>query len=465
MDSICTEDDKIDELADKLDNMLESMTPPKVIMDFLTKHGSEKAARIVHASLLSDRMFNVNFLLRLDFGYASCLVKFLSLLDPFTRTQFIWQVLKCSRQKWHDAKFFDADINRLRETARAQLSDADMANHPYTGTMSSWLMSFDDCMFDANDAVEASASIPDEYFANFDFYIKSSLWLSRIFQADFFAASSAVKQISMHENLDKVPILQSLKFVVQILNSKIDPMVKLAFWKKMNSLDFFRSRKQIHHNEAINQLYLYKKCARCRTLFEAAFQFPELYDEIYEEQNHIIVEEKEYPNGIVSAKQLIDESSNYEELALKLTLIGETLKLDDVEYMLGRGKFSLIGEMVKDDIGLVSEVLSEFDMLFLVLKYVKKSLCADCLKAFEQWKPGYIKNFRDQYGNNALWFLGHRKSAKTDCSMNDERYLEKLLVETYECNPQEENNYGLCWYKVQKILAEEHKAKQKKEEE
>ena len=94
---------------------------------------------------------------------------------------------------------------------------------------------------------------------------------------------------------------------------------------------------------------------------------------------------------------------------MKLMVNGEELKSNDVEYMLAKRKFSMVGEMVKDDLEFVSTVLPLDELLFLVLKHVKTDLCIECLESFERFKPGFIESHQDYYGNNALWNLLHRK--------------------------------------------------------
>lgn len=458
----------IEALADKLDSMLETWTSPKLIMDFLSQHSSD-AAEIVHASLLSDRMFNLDFILKTNPGYASFLLKILPELDPYTRTHCIWQTLQCTKARWSRAGFFEPESSKLRELARRFLTPRDMDCHPYTGSATSWLEPFDDCFFDSKSIDEASECIPDKCFAEFGRYVQHSLWLNRIYQADFFAISSLAKQVHMHANLESIPVLVMLKFVAQILHSGLDKSVKLAFWKKANELEILGDTKTLHSPEAVH--YLCKKCCKCRPLFEAMFQFPHLYDKIYEAKFEqptacfdwlLRDDEVEMP----LARKLINKHSSYEEVAVNLTLAGEEMKLEDVEYMLTKKKFKMVGEMVKGDLDLVLQVLPPIELFFLVMKYVKQSLCLECLEAFEAWKPGFVSSIRDCYGNNALWFLLHRKvvadpneaskqvlqgKRKSTVKSHSGDIVKRVLIEKYHCSPDEENVYGLSWSKVSKM--------------
>lgn len=459
----------IEALADNLDSMLETWTSPKLIMDFLTQHAAD-AVEVIHASLLSDRMFNLDFILKTNPGYASFLLKFLPKLDPYTRTHCIWQTLQCTKAQWAAARFFEPESSRLRELARQMLTPRDMSCHPYTGSATSWLEPFDDCFFSARSVDEASSSIPDKCFAEFGRYVQHSLWLGRIYQSDFFAISSLAKQVHMHSNLDKIPVLLMLKFVAQILHSGLDPNVKLAFWKKANSVEMLGDAKTLHSSEAV--AYLSKRCCKCRPLFEAMFQFPLLYDKLYEakyeQQSAACFDwlDAEDEESLPLARQLINKHSSYEEVAVNLTLCGESLSHEDVEYMLTNKKFNMVGEMVKGDLDLVLEVLSPVELFFLVMKYVKQDLCLECLEALEAWKPGFVSGIRDCYGNNALWFLLHRKivadpnyAAKQVREGKQKSFVKRhvgdliknVLIEKYHCDPDEENVYGLSWNKVSKM--------------
>lgn len=449
--------DSVEELAEQLDSMLERWQSPISIMNFLTAQHSAKALDIVYASLLSDRMFNLDFILKTNPGYASFLVKLLPSLDPYTRTHCIWQILQCKQSKWANAGFSSLESDRLRNLARNFLTGRDMDKHPYTGSMTAWLEPFDECFFDSDISIaEASSRIPDKCFGEFDTFVKSSLWLGRIYQADFFAISSLAKQVQMHANLDKIPVLVMLKFVAQVLHSRMDKNIKLAFWKKANELDALGDDRTFHSFEAIG--YICKRCFRCRPLFEAMFQFPKLYDKIYEakfSRNIATAQldwiEQRVMKDIPLARKLIDEYSSFAEVALNLTLNGESITSSDVEYMLSKKKFNMVGEMVKDSIDIVSEVISPMEILFLILKYVKPDLCIECLESFEMWKPGFISECRDYYGNNALWFLLHRDPTGTRKKCKYTRDLKDILVNKYKCDPDEENIYGLSWKKVFKM--------------
>ena len=457
----------IKDLADHLDTMLETWTSPKLIMDFLTQHSNE-VVDIVHASLLSDRMFNLNFILKTNPGYASFLLKLLPTLDPYTRTYCLWQTLQCTKARWSSAGFFEPESSRLRELARGFLTKKDVDCLPYTGSATTWLQPFDDCFFDSKSIAEASEHIPDKCFAEFGQYVQHSLWLNRIYQADFFAISSLAKQVHMHANLGNIPVLVMLKFVAQILHSGLDKDVKLAFWKKTNEIEVLGDTRTLHSTEAIS--YLAEKCCKCRPLFEAMFQFPQLYDKIYDAKFHASAAcfdwiNDEDPSKSL-ARKLIDEHSNFEEVAVNLTLAGEDLKHEDVDYMLAKKKFNMVGEMVKSDLDLLLDMLSPIELFFLVMKYVKQNLCLECLEAFESWKPGFVNSIRDCYGNNALWFLLHRKVVANPNEASKQivqerrksifknrvgELLEQTLIEKYNCDPDEENIYGLSWNKVSKM--------------
>jgi hypothetical protein len=143
---------------------------------------------------------------------------------------------------------------------------------------------------------------------------------------------------------------------------------------------------------------------------------------------------------------------------------GEELNGDDVEYMLSIKKFSMVGEMVKDDLEFVSTILSLDELLFLVLKYVKTDLCIECLESFEKFNPGFVKEYRDYYGNNALWNLLHRKivahptstvakkKKKTLKQNSGDTRLFEVLTKKYECDVELENIYGLSYKKATEIL-------------
>jgi len=463
---------QIVDLADKLDSLLETWSSPKKIMDFLTIECKSEAGAVdvCRASLLSERMFNVDFALKLEFGYVNFLLNLLPKLDGFTRTHFVWQILRCSEQIWcSNGKIFTADAHRIREKARECLTPKDYNCHPYTGSMTSWLQPFDDTFYQTKNIAEASSLIPDTCFADFSQYVKDSLWLSRIFQADFFAVSSIVKQMQMHQNLDKVPALPMLKFVSQILHSGLDQNIKLAFWKRVNEIDDLANAKTLSSSEGL--MYLKEKCVNCKPLVDAMYQFPKLYDKIFELRfskngggacfDWLVQDDENRPS---IAHKLIDEHSSFAEVAVKLMVNGEELKSDDVEYMLSKRKFSMVGEMVKDDLEFVSTVLPLDELLFLVLKHVKTDLCIECLESFEKFQPGFVANHHDYYGNNALWNLLHRKvvahptsaiakKRKKSLKINSgDARLFDVLTKQYGCNVDEENIYGLSYKKAVEML-------------
>ena len=452
-------------LADKLDRLLETWTSPKKIMDFLSVESKslDGAVDICRASLLAERMFNADFAMKLEFGYVNFLLNILPKLDGFTRTHFVWQILRCSEHTWcANGKILPADAHQIREKARECLTPRDCDCHPYTGSMTSWLQPFDDAFYRVNNAAEASALIPDICFAEFSRYVKDSLWLSRIYQADFFAVSSIAKQMHMIQNLDKVPALPMLKFVSQILHSGLGQDIKLAFWKRVNELDELESTKTLSSSEGL--AYLKDKCVNCKPLVDAMYQFPKLYDKIFglrfsKDSGRVCFDwfDKDDEAKPSIAHKLIDEHSSFAEVSVKLTVNGEELARNDVEYMLAKRKFSMVGEMVKDDLEFVSTVLPLDELLFLVLKHVKTDLCIECLESFERFKPGFIESHQDYYGNNALWNLLHRKvvahptsssakKRKKSLKQNsgDERLFD-VLTKKYGCKVDVENIYGLSY--------------------
>lgn len=459
---------KIVELADKLDRLLETWSSPKMVMDFLSVESKSLAGAvdICRASLLAERMFNVDFALKLDFGYVNFLLNILPKLDGFTRTHFVWQILRCSEHLWcANSKMIASDARRLREKARACLTMRDYDSHPYTGSMTRWLEPFDDTFYQTKNIVEASVRIPDSCFAQFSRYVKDSLWLSRIYQADFFAVSSLPKQVHIHRNLDKVPALPLLKFISQILHSRLDRNIKLAFWKRVNEVDELGSAKTLSSSEGL--MYLKDKCVNCKPLVDAMYQFPKLYDKIFElrfnkdGEGAYFDQLVQYDDAKPSlAHKIIDEHSGFAEVAVKLMVNGEELKVDDVEYMLAKRKFGMVGEMVKDDLEFVSNLLPLDELLFLVLKYVKTDLCIECLESFEKFKPGFIKSHRDYYGNNALWNLLHRRvvahpsksRGKSLKQRSGNARLFEVLTTEHGCKPDVENIYGLSYERAIEML-------------
>ncbi len=463
---------QIVDLADKLDRLLETWSSPKKVMDFLTVESKSLAGAVdvCRASLLAERMFNADFALKLEFGYVNFLLNILPKLDGFTRTHFVWQILRCSEHTWcASGKILPADAHRIREKARECLTTRDYDCHPYTGSMTSWLQPFDDTFYRVNNVAEASALIPDTCFAEFSRYVKDSLWLSRMYQADFFAVSSIAKQMHMHQNLDKVPALPMLKFVSQILHSGLDQNIKLAFWKRVNELDELASTKTLSSSEGL--MYLKDKCVNCKPLVDAMYQFPKLYDKIFELRFSKdgggacfdwLVQDDEAKQSI--AHKLIDEHSSFAEVAVKLMVNGEELKSNDVEYMLAKRKFSMVGEMVKDDLEFVSTVLPLDELLFLVLKHVKTDLCIECLESFEKFKPGFIESHQDYYGNNALWNLLHRKVVAHPISSSAKKRRKSLkqnsgdarlfdvLTKKYGCKVDAKNIYGLSYKRAVEML-------------
>jgi len=449
-------------LSDKLDSMLENDSAPTKILDFLTTQKQAQPLEIIYGSLLSDRMFNIDFLMKLNYGYINFLMNLVPKLDSFTRTHLIWQILQCRGDQWTSKSgLFYGDLNNLRNRARSLLTERDMCCHPYTGSMTNWLQPFDNAFFESRSIYEAAAGINDRCFAEFNNYVKDSLWLSRIYQVDFFACASMVKQMHMHQHLGDIPVLTMLKFVAQILHSSLAANVKLAFWKKANELEVLGENETFSALEAID--WLASRCKLCPPLADAMFQFPHLYDRIYDLKFDQPYDYSADIYDVHPAWKFIHEFSSFEEVALNTTLIGEELGLRDVEYMLETKKFSMVGEMAKSDLDTILEILPLQEILFIILKYVKESLCIECLEAFEKHSPGIISSSRDYYGNNALWSLLHRRTSKS--GRKSEPKIRKVLVEKYGCDPTETNIYGLSYDSALKMFKSICKGKEKEEEE
>lgn len=474
--------DSLETLGQQLDDILENYDLTQAerstrAVEFLKSQQQQSrdlVPAILQASLLSDRIFNCDFIMHLKFADAAWIVcELLPTVDPYARTQFVWQVLQCPNSVWNSrSKLVGTDVGRFKELCRNTLTYDDMNKHPYTGTATIWLKPFDSSFFDSDDISVASARIQDICFAKFGNYVQHSLWLNRIFQADFFSVSSLIKQMQMHANLEKVPLLTMLKFVAQILHSSLDPAIKLAFWKKVNTLDGFEDAKTLTSVDAV--AWLVRRCNRCKPLFESMFQFPQLYDKIYELKFDDLsvprstlfpgfgAEDEEDEESESMAKKLIKKCSSFEEVAIQLLLSGEELKHEDIEFMLHKKKFSMVGECVKDNLEFALELLPLNELMFLVLKYVKNSLCLECLESFEKWKPGTISGMRDYYGNNALWYLAHRRvvahpseskkrGKKTTKQGQSFKEIYNVLVDKYGCDPESKNIYGLSYNMMTKI--------------
>ena len=124
---------QIVDLADKLDRLLETWSSPKKVMDFLTVESKSLAGAVdvCRASLLAERMFNADFALKLEFGYVNFLLNILPKLDGFTRTHFVWQILRCSEHTWcANGKILPANVHQIQEKARECLTQKDYDCHP-----------------------------------------------------------------------------------------------------------------------------------------------------------------------------------------------------------------------------------------------------------------------------------------------------------------------------------------------
>jgi len=79
------------------------------------------------------------------------------------------------------------------------------------------------------------------------------------------------------------------------------------------------------------------------------------------------------------------------------------------------------------------------------------------LRAIEEFHPGTLKNFRDEWGRNLLWYAVHNR--KTGW-FHPACRLTPFLIEEAQCDPENKNQAGLSYNFVTESLTCEKKIQQ-----
>jgi len=306
-------DDKISStvsLSKILDCYVIDREPAKVVCQFLKKY-DEHFKDILDNSLVSERIYQLDYLRTCSSNESYYLLNHLEDIDPLVASICIWQLLRCPDK--------ELKAEAQKHVENCIIAHRSYIQHPYSRFRAKSMHAFDQCILDGCSIENFLNSMPMTELMTYLKNANCSLFASRLYQYDVFENCDVLHKYIMIQNVRNLQARTICNFTMQVLMSSENPEIKYALI-----------------------------CEACKSV--------DLLDTQYFDKTM---------NSELC--KMISSCQSYPELAIHLQLYGDDMSHDVVLHMLMHNQLDLLYEFLEMD----EETLQKIFPIRDLLNYMK----------------------------------------------------------------------------------------------
>jgi len=435
----------LDALGDLIDEMFVENKHPREIMTVLMEHESQWND-IMLRTLRYGRIYQLDFICKCTDAQIRVIARHVQSHTVVTDL-CVWQVLQSG---------LPAYIKNLFRRGGAVESSR---NHPWHNGMSDELDDFETHMSMCPPRYNLS---PGNLTVDF---LKTTLWLSRIFQDDVFFSQDTEVCRAMLDSVYAFPDEIEIPFMAQLLE-RGKPQLKALVWSRMagrrvdqscgalwnpsrdNNYDGLMEIRAEHFVCFPKYRRLFYGCAWVDNIIcNKELNGHEFVSCRMPSEHDSIVSFSQKPQFDPRCRRRIEEMmkcTSYDEFELKRSIGGVRLTKRLVQRLIGDARYitdceprcAILSGLVENHL---QELEKHISLERMTLKLIWRSTCEEELDEFlwavERVRPGMIAKFRDGYGGTMLNYLPRGPFTLKPIPFDDDQKRYEVLV-SLGCDPE-----------------------------